>query len=130
MSKPENNFIARIHRLLPRSLHHEKMSNPYRRGTWDVWYSGNKNDLWIEYKYLECVPVRSNVLPDLTALQLQWGLERLQEGRNLAVIVGCPKGGVLYTFRDWEKTLTAAEFTSCIVPVPTLADWIRVHCTK
>ena len=70
---PENRFIASIHRLLPNELHAEKMHNPYRGGTFDVWYSGNKADIWVEYKYDDNW---------LSPLQAKWGRGRHAEGRK------------------------------------------------
>ena len=49
---PETRFIASVHRHLPVDLHHEKMHNAYRGGTADCWYSGQKDDLWVEYKFI------------------------------------------------------------------------------
>jgi hypothetical protein len=51
-SKPETTFIQSIHRHLPKEVYREKMANPYRGGTPDVWYSGYKSDLWVEYKFI------------------------------------------------------------------------------
>jgi hypothetical protein len=125
MSKPENSFIAGIHKHLPVALHHEKMHNPYRGGTADVWYSGKRADLWIEYKY-ELLPARATTLIpiDLSALQKLWLARRSNEGRNVAVIVGCQKGGVLFLEETWLTPLRMDEFVRRIVSRKDLANWI------
>lgn len=108
MSKgPETRFYTAVHKLLPRSLHREKMHNPYRGGTADVWYSGNKADLWVEYKFISKVPKAADiaVVNELSALQLDWLRKRWEEGRNVIVILGTPVGSWIYENRDWEHKL-------------------------
>jgi len=63
----------------------------YRGGTPDVWYSGTSSDLWVEYKWIDRVPL-SVVVPDATSLQLGWLIGRQNEGRNVALAVGHPNG--------------------------------------
>lgn len=96
------------------------MHNPYRGGTWDVWYSGIRGDLWVEYKWLSKWQAQRIITPDLSALQLDWGRSRIVEGRNLAVIIGCPDGGVIYDMiYQWEHGM-------CGVPQKraAVAAWI------
>jgi hypothetical protein len=147
--KPENNFIHSINKFLPlkklravaavrartpeaRHLHYEKMHNGYRGGTWDAWYSGNSGDLWIEYKWLARVPRRASVKPFelLSPLQLDWGCERLREGRAVAVIVGCPTGGVLLRDEGWMIEYSGEAFTALIQSRKDLAAWILEQTTE
>ena len=146
--KPETGFIERVNKGLPIKLgktfvkaralfdeadwvHYEKMANPYRGGTADSYYSGRHNDLWVEYKYLACVPQRASVWPAnpnqslLSSLQLAWLEGRLDEGRNIAVIIGCPSGGVVLVDREWRKEMVAEEFVSLIRSVSEISDWIH-----
>jgi hypothetical protein len=141
--KPENSFIERINKKLPIKklrmcaptrlkhpaghwLHYEKMSNPYRGGTADSWYSGAKSDLWLEYKYLPRLPQRASVKPFelLSPLQLDWLGGRLDEGRQVGVIIGCPTGGVVLLNRAWEREIPARDFASLVVSAEALAEWI------
>jgi hypothetical protein len=46
---------------------------------------------------------------DLTPLQFHWGSERFDEGRNMAVIVGMPQGGIILTREEWEKRVPVLE---------------------
>jgi hypothetical protein len=110
-AKPETNFIHRIHRILPRSIYREKMYNPLRRGTPDVWYSGPKHDIWVEYKYISKIP--AILRPDelLSPLQREWILRRLEEGRSIWVIVGSPMGALIYRpERDRLLEISKDEF--------------------
>ena len=124
--KPENQFITGVHKYLASAkvLHREKMNNPYRGGTPDWWYSAKKGDLWVEYKFLPRVPQRGVVTPNLSELQKQWLAGRHAEGRNVAVVVGCPTGGVVLRNLEWEQPLAAGEFVSRIRSRGELAQWI------
>lgn len=133
-SKPENNFIAGVHRKFEdgHKPYFEKMHNPYRGGTWDVWYSGKKRgrkasqDLWVEYKWLPQIPKRETtlILPELSALQIGWGANRYDEGRNVWVILGCPDGGVIYRDLAWEEALPPSLFRSMLLTKQQLASAI------
>ena len=123
-SKPETVFYTGVHRYLPTDLHREKMCNPYRGGTWDFWFSGT-HDLWIEYKFV-VLPKRDSTMVDVTLsdLQIDWGKSRYQEGRSIAVIVGCKEGGIILTDREWEQSFTCEEFRARIISRTDLAQWI------
>lgn len=135
--KPENTFRASVHRHLPDSVLHDKMNNPYSSGIADDQYCGDKGDLWIEYKFLQKEPVRAVVDPTklLSALQLDWINERYgkiqsSEERHIAVVIGCPSGGVILTNLAWTKPLSADEFKRRLVPRRGIADWIVQLTTR
>lgn len=123
--KAETTFIASVHRHLPLGVHREKMNNPYRSGTADVWYSGRK-DLWVEYKFIQAMPKRDDTLIalDLSENQKIWLEHRHNEGRNVAVICGCKAGGVLFTNLSWVQPLTAKQFASKVQSRQMLAEWL------
>lgn len=122
-TKPENNFIRGVNKHLPRT-YAEKMNNPWRAGTADVWYSGSAGDLWVEYKFLERVPRSKEILPDLTPRQRRWLNNRFDEGRNVAVVLGTPMGGVIYRNKEWMNPLTQQEVLARIVSREEIARWI------
>lgn len=122
-TKPENRFIGSVHRYLPRT-YAEKMNNPWRAGTADVWYSGDRGDLWIEYKFIERIPRSAEILPDLTPRQKRWLNNRFDEGRNVAVVLGTPTGGVIYRNKEWMRPLDHVTFAGLIVPRDEIARWI------
>lgn len=107
---PENRFIDSVHRLLKGKCHFEKMHNPYRGGTADVWYSGKSGDCWVEYKWLNRVPKRGVVKPKLEPLQRDWLRGRWNEGRCVFVIVGCPAGAMLFLEpKNWEDGIAVSQ---------------------
>lgn len=127
-SKPETNYYLAINKLLPKTLYREKMHNLYRSGTADMWYSGNLDDLWVEYKYIAKPPKRDDTpcVLDLSALQLQWLRGRHDEGRNVIVILGTPLGGWIYTSREWEtKVVTRKDLVQFGLTKQNVADYIR-----
>jgi hypothetical protein len=124
--KPESQFSSSVNKLLPLGLHYEKMNNPYRGGTADFWYSGNKADLWVEYKWLPSIPKRAYNLtdgakPSLSMLQQKWLADRVKEGRNIAVIIGTPIGVIILTDLAWEKNI---DFTANLVSRKEAALWL------
>lgn len=131
-TKPETTFYTAVHKLLPKTVYREKMHNPYRGGTPDVWYSGNLDDLWIEYKYLKTVPKKApvDVKKHLTPLQRQWLSARYEEGRNVAVVIGTPRGSFVYEGSSWKDAKpTAADFDQNSLSKREVADFIAQKTT-
>jgi len=138
--KPENTFIASVHRMLappPRPnmnipvglknitrLHKEKMHNTFRSGTADVWYSG-RMDLWIEYKW---VPrLGKKITPKLSPNQKLWLNGRWVEGRNVKVVVGSPNGCIV--FRTPIEWLYGVELSDAqVLTKAEIARWIEKEC--
>jgi len=131
VSQPENTFIASVHRHLPVGLYHMKNHNQYNGGIPDVWYSGPKSDLWVEYKFA-VLPKRGDTLvtPNLSALQVDWLTSRFGEGREVGVIVGTKNGGVWFPGTSWATLLNAKEFVSKLVDRKTLASMIESLISK
>lgn len=134
-SGPETRFIASVHRLLPPvdEFHREKMANPYRGGTADSWYSGNKRDLWIEWKWVE-LPKRPDTMIDITAgkkpslsvLQQDWIAKRRAEGRDVWIIIGSAEGGMVLV--DDPKPRRTDDFISWCLPKKRIAELILEFC--
>ena len=129
-AKPETTFIAAVNKHIPKSVYRMKNNNQYTGGIADVWYSGRDNDLWVEYKYLPKLPTRVDidVMKLLSPLQQAWLRDRRMEGRNVAVIVGCPEDGVVLTDRQWELELTIQNFRTLLRSKQELGEWIFLQC--
>lgn len=131
MTTPENTFIESVHRHLPPGRtdpYWMKNNNLYTSGIWDCWYSGPAADLWVEYKFIT-VPKRGDtmIMPALSALQVDWGHKRLQEGRNMAVIVGCKDGGVIFENLEWEAEIASAAFKVRVRHRAEVAQWLMTR---
>lgn len=134
-TKPENTFIQSINRLLVREIYHMKIANPYIAGAPDVYYEGNKNILFVEYKYVDVFPSSLDLLQTnkLSRLQADW-LERAEaNGVQCAVIVGCQTHGMVLRGRSyWSTPVRREEWLDIRLTKPEIADWIarKVHmCT-
>lgn len=130
-AKPETTFRLGVERHLDKSLTHcQKNSNQYASGEADSWYSNRgKGDLWVEYKFIQKLPVRVPVRPYdektmLTALQKDWLKNRHEEGRNVAVVIGCKDGGVIMRYPEWLRDWPVSEFIQHLKSRKELADWI------
>lgn len=128
MSGPENTFIASVHKHLPPQLYRMKNHNQYNGGIPDVWYSGTKADLWVEYKYVNLPKKDDTVIqltggknPLLSHLQLEWLIERHKEGRNVAVVVGSKLGGCYITYANLTDNPTTSKFRRDTIPRNELA---------
>ena len=120
--KPESQFINRVHKHLP-TVYKEKMNNPYRSGTADVWYSGRDGDLWVEYKYMKELPKRkTEIALPLTPRQRKWLNDRADEGRNVAVVLGTANGAAILTGGSWEYPFPT---TALLCSVEYIAHCIR-----
>ena len=126
--KPETTFTNAVHAHLPpgrKAPYWMKNHNEYTSGVFDCWYSGVEGDLWVEYKFIK-LPARPSTLivPSLSDLQLEWGKDRYEEGRNVVVIVGCKEGGVVFANRGWEGGILQSDFKKLLRTRKQLAEWI------
>ena len=125
-TKPESTFIGSVHKKFSgKKPYIEKMYNPLRSGTPDVYYSGDVGDLWVEYKFVPRIPRSAEILPDLTPRQRRWLNDRFAEGRNVAVVLGTPDGGVIYRNKEWNTPLSSTELKARLVPKEGVAQWIK-----
>ena len=131
-TKPETTFTGSVHKHLPPmdELYRMKNSNQYNAGIADVWYSGNR-DLWVEYKFITLpkrpeTPIHiSGKSALLSPLQTEWLTARHHEGRNVAVIVGCKEGGVIFPGVSWNGYLSTEWFRKQIISRADLARRIQ-----
>ena len=135
-SKPEASFIRSVHKYLPKDkLYTEGMANPYRGGTPDRYYEGNRSELWVEYKYYPILPLIMDLTNQkakvkLSGLQMKWLRRAHGNGRRVAVIVGCPDGGIVIPGLTWERTYTREEAQALIWSRKEVMRWIADKCIK
>jgi hypothetical protein len=107
--KHETSFYRRVNKHLPVEVHAEKMSNPFRGGMPDFWYSGYKADLWVEFKWSIRAPVRSARV-GLQALQKLWLNDANRKRRNVCVIIGSPQGCAILRDGAWMYNVSREQF--------------------
>lgn len=133
--KPENVFIAAIHRRLKEmhpQVYAEKTHNPFRGGVPDVYYEGPRGSAWVEYKWFDRVPRTVDLCggknPLLTALQQQWLDRSRGNGQNALVIIGFNmagfpggKAGVIFE-GGWKTSTPGVTFIDRGLPLNSLVD--------
>jgi hypothetical protein len=128
-SKPESLFIRRVNKAfgnLPQDTPYwEKMNNPYRGGTPDVYYEGEKDTLWVEFKWYPRKPKTISTFEKLTALQIAWIKRAYNNGRNVAIIAGCPDGAMIIT--DLSQDI---EFPFVLQSEKTVSQWLWSQVTE
>jgi hypothetical protein len=65
--------------------------------------------------------MKALIVPNLSDLQKEWLNKRYQEGRQVAVIVGSPEGGVMLSDLAWETPVKPDYFRSQLKTKPELA---------
>ncbi len=103
------------------------MHNIYRGGTADVWYSGNLDDLWVEYKWLTIIPKKALIRleRDLSPVQQQWLEGRHGEGRNVAVILGTSEGAWILDGVSWKEPINPDAIRTAKISKQFVADYIK-----
>lgn len=126
----ESKYTASIHKLLPKTIYKWKINDNFQGGVPDAYYSGHGGDLWIEYKYLQKLPKRTDTLivPQLRSLQIRWLNDRSAEGRNCLVVVGCPDGSYIFNSDTWGEGVTTEVFKNGMVTRQAIADEIVSIC--
>jgi hypothetical protein len=74
-----------------------KIQTMMNNGVPDCWYSGTKQAIWVEMKYLGKLPNKETtaIRPLLSELQKDWCNKRHTEGRLVFVIIGSDKGWLI-----------------------------------
>jgi hypothetical protein len=129
----EAQYTTKVRRGLPPDVYALKLSQRFGGGVADSWYSGFKDDLWIEYKWYESLPrdidLCSGKNPKLSKLQQEWLRARNAEGRNVCVIVACANGAVIMPGNSWEVPITRSAFLERAVTLREVVNYIVEACS-
>ncbi len=130
-AKPETNFSNALRDALPEGIYSMKNNNEYVSGIPDLWFSGRKGDLWVEMKFIQKLPKTVPIRPYdlLSKMQEKWLRDRYEEGRNVAVIIGCKRStrleGIILRDLAWEKDIPTQDFDALIVSKSELVSFIK-----
>jgi len=120
----ESQYTQSLMKKLPNSVYKWKINCNFARGVPDLYVSGAKKDLWVELKYLQKLPKKAKVIPNLSRLQEKWLIRAKKQGRNVAVIVGSPEGGFLLLDPvEWQEGIIPSKYNA--LTTQELADWIE-----
>lgn len=94
-----------------------KIHDSFAGGVPDSYYEGMKQDLWVEYKWVN-LPKRDSTIIDLSnpdkylsKLQQLWLVRRHELGRNDAIVIaGHSEGVTIFKNLEWKTPLTKQEF--------------------
>jgi hypothetical protein len=92
--KPEASFKDGIHKQLPPKevVYRQSMFTGFSNGTPDHYYEA-KHHLWIEYKWMEKVPLKGTTPRELlSAQQLEWAKRALKNKQPWACVIGFGRG--------------------------------------
>jgi hypothetical protein len=91
----EKDFINKVHKKLSNDVYKWKINDPYHGGVPDAFYSGPKGFCFVEYKYKETLPKKSNskIKINLSEQQRIW-INRAQDHKLPAYIVFASKDQV------------------------------------
>lgn len=136
--KPETVFTHHVLKRLPESIYVEKMYNPLRGGTYDLYVEGPKNICWIEMKYtLNLPPVldltKQTTSPKMSPLQIKWGERATQNGVFNAVILGWGSGrdrfGWIFEDLEFQTPVSRGLLQAHRMSMQQIADWITEAVT-
>lgn len=132
----EASFVQSINRYVPKEIHHEGLSNPFRRGSPDRYYEGPHGHIWVEYKFIDHPPAFLEPWLTLTSdLQDVWLTRAHLNGQPTAVIIGCgsdvrsAKGLILPGLR-FKDSVPAEEFRAQMQNKKQIAEWITARCLR
>lgn len=95
----------------------------------DAYYCGKKNDLWVEYKFIELPKrVTTQIYPNLSELQIEW-LRTLDNcKRPVWVVVGSPKLAGIFSVQEALDGFTKPQYLGRAISFKDLAQAIGEHC--
>ena len=134
-SKDEHAYIRSIHKLLPVTkgdLLIWKIADRYTGGIPDVYYSGTRAPLWVEYKYIPKLPKRDGTRMPVSVSPIQQLHLTAEQARgvNVALIIGCEDYNVIVTddFMDFE--IFTEQFKILSRSKREVAEWITKQTMK
>lgn len=132
----EHGFVRKVHKKLREAKRLRKIwkiNDNFQGGVPDAYYLAEKDDLWIEYKYLPKLPKRSTTLivPDLSELQHRWLRDEQECGNNAWVVMGHPEGvWVTSDLGRCRHGIDKSTFVDESLTVQGLVDLILYTCAE
>jgi hypothetical protein len=120
----ETQYTAAFNKKLHPGIYSLNLCLRYISGVADCWYSAEKGDLWVEWKYKKEKPKQRHK-PALSSKQQNWLNSRYDEGRRVLVIVAFPGGGLVYADKSWNEALSAEYAVSKEELVTIIEDATR-----
>ncbi len=127
----EHGFIKSVHSHLPSTVYKWKIRDTYTGGIPDVFYAGPQCMMFIEYKYIKKLPVRSktNIKCNISALQQEWLQRMYNQEHKVAVVLGVGREALIMQYPIvWKEPITKSYFQDNCVPFKQVSKWIEQQC--
>ena len=121
----EAGYLTGLRKRLAPFIYYLKINLRFGQGVPDLFLSGSKQDLWIEAKYARTVPPTLTLTDDrywLSVSQQEWLVNRHNEGRNVAVLVGSPQGDMLFPGVSFQTPLSRSGYMLNAIKTKDMAD--------
>lgn len=117
MLGPERKFINKVHQQMDPEWNLHKQCNTGQmggNGTPDYYYERFKLATWIEYKYVEKLPARFDIVDSacrfkLSPLQRRWLNRALKNQVRCAVVLGSVEGALIIERGRWEEQIVTHD---------------------
>ncbi len=125
----EKDFIAKVHKHLPKYIYSWKINDPYHGGVPDAFYSGKYQHCFIEYKYLEVLPKKDNSFVKIKLSAQQKACLRLHAKNNINAYVVIASGDLVYITENFDlEKITLKEFTNGSISFVQYIDNLTTFC--
>ena len=125
----EKDFIAKVHKHLPKYIYSWKINDPYHGGVPAAFYSGKYQHCFIEYKYLEVLPKKDNSFVKIKLSAQQKACLRLHAKNNINAYVVIASGDLVYITENFDlEKITLKEFTNGSISFVQYIDNLTTFC--
>ena len=127
----EHGFVKSVHSHLSSDVYKWKIRDTYTGGIPDVFYSGPRCMMFIEYKYIKKLPVRSktNIKCSISPLQHLWLHRMYDQGHKVAVVLGVDHEALIMQYpKVWKEPISKKYFQDNCVPFKQVTTWIEEQC--
>ena len=125
----EKDFINKIHKKLPKEVYKWKINDPYHGGVPDTFYSGPGGLCFVEYKYIQKLPVKGTTkIPVKLSKQQRLWIQRAYDHKLPAYIVLGSPNGVCITDNPQVEFFYLDCFLRCAVTFDEYIDRISNIC--
>jgi hypothetical protein len=96
----------------------------------DAFYGGPNGVLWIEYKFLQKLPIRdtTQIKVNLSPLQVNWLTQLSECHQNAVAIVAIGANAVILRAPFWCGTITKQRFLDDAMSKKQIANFICTQC--
>ena len=127
----EKDFINKVHKALPKEIYRWKINDSYHGGVPDTFYSGPNGFCFVEYKYKEKLPKKSNTHIKITTTEQQRIWLRRAQSHNLNAYIVFASGDSVYVITNPDMPfICLGQFQRVAWPFKKYVDFLTKLCIK